>query len=46
MSEELTLPKKESWPKNFFDFAPIEDTQDFKLLRKELKSTINEDPLA
>lgn len=33
------------WPKNFFDFAPIEDVPDFKALRNDLKDA-DEDPLS
>lgn len=32
------------WPENFFDFDPIENVPDFKILRKELKD-ISENPL-
>lgn len=34
-----------SWPKNFFNFKPIEDVPDFQNLRNDLKKTIPQDPL-
>ena len=37
---------KTNWPKNFFDFSPIEDAMDFTSLRTDLKENIPEDPLA
>ncbi len=38
------LPSK--WPSKFFDFKPIDDVPDFKLIRSELKDQRPEDPLA
>lgn len=35
-----------NWPKNFFDFTPIDDVLDFKELRKDLRKNTREDPLA
>jgi hypothetical protein len=37
---------KKRWPKNFFDFSPIENAPDFKSLRSDLKNNILEDHLA
>lgn len=34
------------WPKDFFDFPPIQDIPDFKSFRKDLKENTSEDPLA
>ena len=34
------------WPKDFFNFEPIDDIPDFKELRKDLTLPIKEDPLA
>lgn len=46
LREWLTSHQSSRWPKNFFDFEPIEDLPDFKRLRKELKDNRPEDPLA
>lgn len=34
------------WPKDFFDFEPLEDVSDFKEFRKDLTNNVSEDPLA
>lgn len=41
--EDQTTTK---WPKNFFNFSPIEDVPDFKSFRNDVKNNIKEDPLA
>lgn len=46
LDEWLSKHTKTKWPKNFFDFSPIEDIEDFKSLRRDLKNNIPEDPLA
>lgn len=46
LEEWLGKHTKTKWPKNFFDFAPIEDIPDFKSYRDDLKDNIPEDPLA
>ena len=46
VEEWLANHTKTKWPKNFFDFSPIEDELDFKSLRSELKNNISHDPLA
>lgn len=33
------------WPKNFFDFIPIDDPPNFKALREDLKKCPPNDPL-
>lgn len=45
LEEWLCKHTNTKWPKNFFDFSPIEDTPDFKSLRNDLKDNITEDPL-
>lgn len=48
LEEWLSKHFPTKWPKDFFDFEPIEDEDlpDFKALRKDLKNNIKEDPLA
>lgn len=46
LEEWLENHTKTKWPKNFFDYSPIEDVPDFKSLRSDLKDNISEDPLA
>lgn len=46
LEEWLSSHTQTSWPKDFFDFLPIEDLPDFKGLRQDLKDHISEDPLA
>lgn len=43
---EEWLGKHTKWPKNFFDFSPIQDAPDFQSFRNDLKDNITEDPLA
>lgn len=45
LEEWLGKHTQAKWPKDFFDFAPIEDTPDFKVLRNDLKDNLPEDPL-
>lgn len=45
IEEWLNKHSLHSWPKNFFDFSPIDDVPDFRALRKDL-GTPPEDPLA
>jgi len=45
LEEWLSKHTKAKWPKNFFDFSPIEDVPDFKSLRKDLKDNILVDPI-
>jgi hypothetical protein len=33
------------WPRDFFEFTPIENVPDFKLFRNDLKDNVREDPL-
>lgn len=44
LEEWLSKNVKTEWPKNFFDFSPIEDVPDFKSLRNELDDNISKDP--
>lgn len=44
IEEWLKRHSSSSWPKNFFNFEPIENVPDFKKLRKDLKNLF-EDPL-
>jgi len=46
LEEWLDKHTKIKWPKNFFDFVPIEDAPDFQSLRNDLIDNITEDPLA
>lgn len=46
LEEWLGKHTKTKWPKDFFDFSPIEDTPNFEDLRNDLKNNIPEDPLA
>lgn len=45
LEEWLSKHTKTKWPKNFFDFSPMEDAPDFKSFRNDLKNNIPEDPL-
>lgn len=45
LEEWLLRHSKTVWPKDFFDFEPIDDVPDFKKLRKDLKRTTSRDPL-
>ncbi len=46
LEEWLNNHTKTSWPKDFFDFSPLEEELDFKALRNDFKDNIAEDPLA
>ena len=46
LEDWLSKHTKAKWPKNFFDFSPIENVPDFKSLRDDLKENFPEDPLA
>lgn len=46
LEEWLGRNSEDKWPKNFFDFSPIEDTPDFESFRQDLKNNVSEDPLA
>ncbi len=46
LEEWLERHSKTAWPKNFFDFPPLEDIPDFHSLREDLKNHLPEDPLA
>ena len=45
LEEWLNKHTKTEWPKNFFEFSPIEETPDFKSFRRDLKNNLPEDPL-
>lgn len=45
LEEWLDKHTKTKWPKNFFNFSPIEDAPNFKSFRDDLKDNIQEDPL-
>lgn len=45
LEEWLYNHTQSHWQENFFEFMPVEDVQDFKASRKNLKA-ISEDPLA
>lgn len=44
LEQWLERYQKSKWPKNFFDFKPLEDIPDFTSYREELKAA-SEDPL-
>lgn len=46
LEEWLGKHTQTKWPKNFFDFSPLEDVPDFKSMRSDLKENLPEDPLA
>lgn len=46
LEEWLGKHTNSEWPKNFFDFSPIEDAPNFKSFRDDLSDHILEDPLA
>lgn len=46
LDEWLEAHTKSKWPKNFFDFSPVEEVPDFKSFRSDLKDNFPEDPLA
>lgn len=46
LDEWLKNHSASKWPKNFFDFSPVEDVPDFRALRNELKDNVSEDPLS
>lgn len=45
LEEWLNNHTYSQWPKNFFDFNPVEDVPDFEASRNDLKG-LSEDPLA
>ena len=45
LEEWLGKHTKTKWPKDFFDFDPIEDVPNFKALRHDLKDNLSEVPL-
>ena len=46
LEEWLLRHGQSEWPKDFFNFPPIEDMPDFESLRSDLTDTVAEDPLA
>lgn len=46
LEEWLGRHAQTKWPKNFFDFSPIDDAPDFKAFRSDLKDNVSEDPLS
>lgn len=46
IEEWLRSHAQKSWPKNFFDFSPIDVGADYREWPNDLKSNISEDPLA
>lgn len=45
LEEWMEKHAKARWPKDFFNFTPMEDVPDFKSFRDELKDNLSEDPL-